>query len=65
MELSYHCLQIIILIVVIVCNLTSCLINRSLAQVMGGVAGAQNEAAKPAAKKPTAKEILEEGKRSE
>ena len=38
------------------------LINRNLAQVMGGVSGAQDEAAKPAAKKPTAKEILVEEK---
>jgi hypothetical protein len=36
------------------------LIKRSLAQLMGGAAGAQNAAAKPAAKKPTAKEIREE-----
>ncbi len=40
------------------------LINRSLARVVGGVAGAQDEAAKHAAKKPTANEILEEEKRS-
>ena len=40
------------------------LINRSLAKFMGGVAGAHDEAAKPAAKKPTAKEILEEEKRT-
>ena len=40
------------------------LINRSLAQVMGGVAGAHDVAAKRAAKKPTAKEILDEEKRS-
>ena len=39
-------------------------LNHSLALVMGGVAGGQDEAAKPAAKKPTAKEILEEEKRS-
>ncbi len=36
------------------------LIKRSLAQVMGGAAGAHEAAAKPAAKKPTAKEIREE-----
>ena len=36
------------------------LIKRSLAQVMGGAAGAQVAAAKLAAKKPTAKEICEE-----
>ena len=36
------------------------LIKRSLAQVMGGATGAQVAAAKPAAKKPTAKEIREE-----
>ena len=36
------------------------LIKCSLAQVMGGTAGAQVAAAKPAAKKPTAKEIREE-----
>ena len=40
------------------------LINRSLAQVMGGVASAQDEVAKLEAKNPTAKEILEEEKRS-
>ena len=34
--------------------------KRSLAQIMGGVAGAQDAAAKPGAKKPTAKEIREE-----
>ena len=42
----------------------SSLINRSLAQVMGGVAGAEDETAKPTSKKPTAKEILEDEKRS-
>ena len=42
----------------------SVLIKRSLAQFMGGVAGAQDEATKLAAKKPTAKEILTEEKRS-
>ena len=36
------------------------LIMRSLDQVMGGATGAQVAAAKPAAKKPTAKEICEE-----
>ncbi len=36
------------------------LIKRSLAQVMGGAAGAQNAAAKPAAKKLTAERIREE-----
>ncbi len=36
------------------------LIKRSLAQLMGGAAGAHNAAAKLAAKKPTAKEIREE-----
>ena len=39
------------------------LINLSLAQGMDGVAGAKNADAKPAAKKPSAKEILEEEKR--
>ncbi len=39
------------------------LINRSLAQVLGGVAVAQDAVAKLAAKNPTAKEILEEEKR--
>ena len=42
----------------------SCLIKRSLAQVMGGAAVAQDAAAKPGAKKPTAKEIREEERRS-
>ena len=36
------------------------LIKRSLAQLMGGAAGAQNAAAKPAAKKPMATEMREE-----
>ncbi len=36
----------------------------ALARIMGVAAGAQDEAAKPAAKKPTAKEILEEENRS-
>ncbi len=36
------------------------LIKRSLAQVMGGAAGAHVAAAKPAAKKPMAKEIRDE-----
>ena len=40
------------------------LINRGLDQVMSGAAGAQDAAAKLAAKKPTAKEIREEEKRS-
>ena len=35
------------------------MLKRSLAQVMGVAAGAQDEAAKPSEKKPTAKEILE------
>ncbi len=40
------------------------LIKRSLAQVMGGAAAAQDAAAKPGATNPTAKEIREEEKRS-
>ena len=36
------------------------LTKRSLAQVMGGATGAQDTAATPGAKKPTAKEIREE-----
>ena len=40
------------------------LIMRSLVHVMGGAAGAQDAAAKLAAKKSTAKEIREEEKRS-
>ncbi len=40
------------------------MLKRSLAKVMGVAAGAQDEAATLAAKKPTAKEILEEEKRS-
>ncbi len=41
------------------------LIKRSLVQVMGGAAGAQDAAAKSAAKKPTtATEIREKEKRS-
>jgi len=39
-------------------------IKHSLAQLMGGAAGAHNAAARPAAKKPTAKEIREEEIRS-
>ena len=38
------------------------LIKRSRVHVMGGAAGAQDAVAKPAAKKPTAKEIREENK---
>ena len=45
------------------CKMLKC-ISFHFAKFMGGVAGAQDEAAKPAAKKPTAKEILEEEKRS-
>ena len=40
------------------------LIKRSLVQIMGGAVGAHVAAAKPAAKKPTVKEIREEYKRS-
>ena len=39
------------------------LIKRSLAHVVGGAAGAHDAAAKPAAKKPTAKEIHDESTR--
>ena len=40
------------------------LTKRSLAQVMGGATGAQDTAATPGAKKPTAKEIREDDKQS-
>ncbi len=36
------------------------ILKRSLVQVMGGAAGAEDAATKPTAKKPTAKEIREE-----